>query len=541
MSLEYIKHIATQGTKEEKVVLFSFSVSDARAKIVKKFKIFARSSYVRYFTHKSAPFHNDTIRNLVDSYCDGITVLEIAFRGAAKTALLKLFIAFVLLCDTSHHKKYIKVLSKDGKNSKQLVTDVYNLIIENREVFGEVFENQDDKKRETTMASFTLTDGRKLASGTVGQTQRGHLQDAFRPDWVVFEDIEDRESISSAVQTQGVIDRMDEAIAGLSLDGNWYANANYISDTGSVEWLKARAMRTHITPIMDDNGVPTWDAITPEKIEALRKESMDFFGEYMCDPKRSVNKFFDVERIERDMLNCRKPDRESAGVKYWGSYLPHHRYGLGSDHSEGIGLDSNTMCLFDFSNGYLLATQASNEISPDLHAHECARVGNEFGGCVWAPEINNKCGGIVITTALGINYPNLYIRIDETKAGNQVTKEYGWQTTKTTKVTAFMDFRRDYNDGLIHIFDKDLLAEMKAYTNNDLTDNHIGLITRHFDLLIGAIIAWQMNRYAKSGKQETPKVSEQLPDSKYDGTLPVTTVPTHAKPTMQPDGSMIFV
>lgn len=520
---EYIKRIATEGTREEKRALYSFTVDDDRARIVKKFKIFARSQYVRYFTHKSAPFHDETARNLVESYCEGVTVLEIAFRGAAKTALLKLFIAFVLLCDTSGHKKYIKVLSKDGKNSKQLVTDVYNLIIEARPVFGEVFENQDDKKRETTMASFTLTDGRKLASGTVGQTQRGHLQDAYRPDWVVFEDIEDRESVSSAVQTQGIIDRMDEAITGLSMDGNWYANANYISDTGAVEWLKTRAHRVHITPIMDENDVPTWDAITPEKILDLKKTSMDFFGEYMCDPKRSVNKFFDVERIERDLKLCRPPERESAGVKYWGSYLPHHRYGLGSDHSEGIGIDSNTMCLFDFSTGYLIATQASNVISPDLHSHECARVGNEFGGCVWAPEVNNKCGGIVITTAVHVKYPNLYVRVDETKTQNQVAKEYGWLTTKLTKTTAFMDFRRDYNDGLIHILDEDLLKEMKAYTNNDLTDNNTGLVTRHFDLLMAAVIAWQMNSNATS-KQQTPTQHEvqTQPDSPYDGTIPIT-------------------
>lgn len=497
MNIKTIKDIVINGSNEEKIQLFSFTLDDDRDRIVKKFKIFSRSLFVRYFTHKSPKFHDETARNLVDSYCDGVSVLEIAFRGAAKTALLKLFIAFVLLCDKSKHKKYIKVLSKDGKNSRQLVTDIYNLIIETRDLFGEVFDKQDDKKRETTMASFTLTDGRKLASGTVGQTQRGHLQDAFRPDWVVFEDIEDRESVSSAVQTQSIIERVDEAITGLSLDGNWYANANYISDTGVVEWLKARAKVVHITPIMHEDGTPTWDAITREKIETLKSESLDFYGEYMCDPKRSVNKFFDVERIERDMLACKDAIRTSAGVKYWGNYEPHHRYGLGSDHSEGIGLDSNTFCLFDFTSGNLVATYANNNIAPDLHAHECARVGTEFGNCIWAPEVNNKCGGIVITTAVNIPYSNLFVRTDETKVAENKSNTYGWQTTKTSKVTALMDFRRDYNDGLIHIFDKDVLAEMKAYTNNDLTDTQTGLITRHFDLLMSAVIAWQMNKHAR--------------------------------------------
>lgn len=497
---EYIKNIAINGTPEEKRELFSFDETTPNEKIVKKFKIFSRSLFVRYFTHPSAPFHDDTARNLVSSYVNGTPVLEIAFRGAAKTALLKLFVAFVVLCDKSARKKYIKVLSKDGKNSRQLVTDIYNLIIETRPVFGDVFEKQDDKKRETTMASFTTKDGRKLASGTVGQTQRGHLQDAYRPDWVLFEDIEDRETVSSAVQTQGIIDRMDEAIAGLSIDGNWYANANYISDTGAVEWLKQRAAVTHITPIMDEQGNPTWEAITKDKIGELKKTSIDFYGEYMCDPKRSVDKFFDTVRIEADIRNATPPIEESAGIRYWERYKANHRYALGSDHSEGIGQDSNTMAVFDFNTGVLVATQASNTIAPDLHSHECMRVGREFGNCLWAPETNNKCGGIVITT--GRDYPNLYRARHQTKAGNPVTNTFGWLTTHLSKTTAFMDFRTDYNDGLIHIFDVDVLKEMKAYTNNDLTDTSTGLVTRHFDLLMAVVIAWQMHKYVAT--QETP-------------------------------------
>jgi len=496
-SKEYIKHICTNGTAEEKVMLFSFDTDTPDEKIVKKFKIFSRALFVRYFTKPSAPFHEETARNLVASYVRGENVMEIAFRGAAKTALLKLFVAFVILCDNSQRKKYIKVLSKDGKNSRQLVTDIYNLIIETRDIFGDVFEKQDEKKRETTMASFTTKDGRKLASGTVGQTQRGHLQDAYRPDWVLFEDIEDRETVSSAVQTQGIIERIDEAITGLSMNGNWYANANYISDTGAVEWLKQRASVEHITPILDEEGNPAWSAITKDKVEELKKNSLDWWGDYMCDPNRAVDKFFDVQRIEADMKNTTKPDRESAGVRYWGTYKPNHRYGLGSDHSEGIGQDANTMAVFDFNDSLLVATQASNTIAPDLHAHECMRVGAEFGNCLWAPETNNRCGGIVVTT--GKEYPNMYREHQDMRVGKPVTSRKGWYTTHVSKTTMFMDFRTDYNDGLITILDADVLKEMKAYTNNDLTETSAGLITRHFDLLTAVVIAWQMHKYADTG------------------------------------------
>lgn len=83
-----------------------------------------------------------------------------------------------------------------------------------------------------------------------------------------------------------------------------------------------------------------------------------------------------------------------------------------------------------------------------------------------------------------------------------MTNTFGWLTTHLSKTTAFMDFRTDYNDGLIHIFDVDVLKEMKAYTNNDLTDTSTGLVTRHFDLLMAVVIAWQMHKYVAT--QETP-------------------------------------
>jgi hypothetical protein len=386
-------------------------------------------------------------------------------------------------------------LSKDGKNSRSFVTDIFNLIIEVREVYGDVFLRDDDKKRETTMLSFTLRDGRKLASGTVAQGQRGHVQDAYRPDWVIFDDIENRDSVSSSVITQGIIEGIDEALTGLALDGNWCGLGNYISDTGAVEWLKQRADFVRITPILDEAGNITWSAVTPEMIEQYKK-GLDWAGEYLVDPKRSIDKYFNIERIEVDMQKCRAPDVTSGGVKYWSKYQPHHSYGLGSDHSEGIGLDSNTMSLFDFNTGELVATHASNTIAPDLHAHECVRVAREFGNCVWAPETNNRCGGIVLSTANHLAYTNLYHEERENIIGMPAVKTVGWNTTKGNKITLFSNFRTAYNDGDIKIYDVELLKEMKAYSNSDLVDQQVGLITRHFDLLMSAVIAWATRKQA---------------------------------------------
>jgi len=502
-SKEYIKDIILNGTPEQKKELFSFDSKTPIDKIIKKFKLFSRSQLIRYFSNKSAPFHDGMIERTILSYL-GQNTIDIGFRGCSKTTIKKLIRVFLLLNDTEHSRKYMKVLCRDITNSKQIVTDIYNMCLELAPIYGNVFEKKGEKKVEETMTSFTMTSGVKLTAGTVGQKQRGHIQDAYRPDWIWFEDIEDSESISSQAITTAVIRKCDEAITGLSRNGNWELTANYISDTGSVQWfLDKKNIVKEITPIAKEftvkdkkivHAVPTWDIYSTSDIQALYDDSLDFFGDYMCDPNRAENKFFDVERIEEDMKKARKPIRTSGLTKYWGLYQPHHRFGQGSDHSEGIGEDSNTNAVFNFTTGELVSTYANNEIAPDIATHEFSRIGGEYGNCMWAPEVNNKCGGIVLATVMSIGYPTLY-RQKIIKDGVEIDgQKVGWDTNSKTKNTMYFEFRRDYNDGLIHIYDIEVLKEMKAYGNADLQEKTTGLITRHFDLLTAVVIAWQMRK-----------------------------------------------
>lgn len=507
---EFIKNIILNGTAQQKVALYSFNSTTSNEKVLKKFQLFSKANFIRYFREEDAPFHKEMILNDILSY-RGQNEVDLGFRGDSKTSLGKLFCVFVFLNDEEHLRKYVKVMSRDILNSKQIVTDVYNMCLELSPIYGDVFQQEGNKKQEETMTSFTMKSGVKFTAGTVGTKQRGHLQDAYRPDWIWFEDIEDKESISSQTITSKVIQLCDEAITGLSINGSWKLTGNYISDTGSVQWfLNKKNIVRIITPILSDykveggklvSGVPTWPIFTYEKIKALEEDSEDFWGDYMCDPNRSKNKFFDIERIDRDMKLCTLPKKTSGLVKYWGFYAPHHRYGMGSDHSEGIGKDANTMAVFNFNTGELLATYANNEIAPDLATHEFSRVGGEYGNCVWGPEINNKCGGIVLTTARTLNYPRLYEQKKYIQGQEMPSGKFGWETNGKTKNTMFFEFKRDYNDGLIKIYDIEFLKEMKAYTNADLQEKTTGLITRHFDLLTAGVIAWQMRGEGLNSKQ----------------------------------------
>lgn len=510
-SSQKIKDIILHGKSQDKRILFAFDKNTPIEKVALKYKLFTRAMYPRYYKEKSAPFHDDMVLRTIKCY-KGENIVDIGFRGAAKTTIKKLVRVFILLNDQDHYRKYIKIQCGDLNNAKQIVTDIYNMCIEPqvKEIYGNVFQSKGDEKREETMSSFTLACGVKLRSGTVGMKQRGNLQDAYRPDWVWFEDIEDSETISSQPVTQATIRNCDEAIQGLDKDGSWELTGNYISDTGSVQWfINKKNKILAITPIVENavifNGVLTggeitWQIYSWDDIKNFQDDALDFWGEYMCDPNKSVNKFFNIEKIERDMENAKAPTKTSGDVKYWADYQPHHRYGSGSDHSQGLGLDANTLAVFDYNSGELVADYANNEIAPDLAAHEFARVGSEFGNCLYAPEVNNKCGGIVLTTLIAtVKYPKIFEQRDVEDWKQLPTGNFGWETNGKTKNTMFFEFKRDYNDGLIKIYDIEVLKEMKAYTNADLQERTTGLITRHFDLLTAVVIAWQMRKYAELG------------------------------------------
>jgi hypothetical protein len=494
---ELLKHICINGTPAEKRALFEFT-DEPVPKVLAKFQLFSRTFFLRYFQQKSAPFHKDMAEHYLRSYINNENWMELAFRGAAKTSLLELVIVYVLLNDTKGRKKYVKILSRDLKNSVKLVTGIYNKLIELEHIYGDVFVKDGKKKQEERQDSFLMRKGVQVSAGTVGMAQRGHKQDAYRPDWIIFEDIEDRTSVSSQAITLTTIENCDEALTGGAIDYSFVVNGNYISEDGVIEWFKKMStVNTNITPVVTPAGEPTWSAITLSKIEELKSKSLDFAGEFLCDPQRSGSKYFDINRINADLANCRKPDEIIRGGRFWAKYVPSNSYGIGADTSEGKGLDSCAYTLWDFTTGTVIGTFNDNQIRPDMFAYELVRLGNDFGNCILAPEVNNTSGGMVIQVIKDKEYPNIYRKELTDRMNNVLTKQLGWHTNSKTKPLILAEFARDYSNGLIKIYDEALLKEMRAFNVNDMDDQPASaLATRHFDLLMSAAIGYAMRKHA---------------------------------------------
>jgi len=287
-----IQSILESPDKNQVQAMFCFRLNqDSDEEIIVKFNLWVRHQFPKQFTAKDALFHHtidsknlSVYRGETDSFTD------IVFRGGGKTSRTKMFFAFVILCDEGHYRRFIKVLTKDGSNSKQIVTDIYNILVNRKTqlLFPDIFEKT-NAKREETMGSFTTSYGVKLTADTVGTDQRGDVQgdeESARPDLILFDDFETRKTLRSAVETKAIWDNMEEARLGLSKNGGCIYNSNYISERGNVHKLiqRTKISKAHdllIVPIVK-NGEPTWDLYTLQEIEVMRKTDDDFAGERLC-------------------------------------------------------------------------------------------------------------------------------------------------------------------------------------------------------------------------------------------------------------------
>lgn len=503
--------ILDSGDKTEIRSFFAFDTTDPNEHVLFRFRLWGAFLFPQYFKVADAPFHHDIDRNNlavyrgeIDEFIDG------AFRGAAKTTRTKLFWAFAIANDMEHSRRYLKVATKDIANAKQIVTDIYNMLAVGavRYYYPEIFEKTPEKRQET-MGVFTTATGVMVRATTVGVEQRGQMQEDARPDVLWLDDIETRKTLRSAVETQAIWDNVNEALDGMArARSGVIVTCNYISERGNVHRLvqPTPGRVVMLTPIVDKEGNIAWPAkYTHEDIERLRKSSSDFAGEYLNEPSAGADIYFD--RTTLDKQEKKQPVQEFGNFKIFHKYVPGHRYGMGADVAGGVGLDSSTSVIIDFTTipARVVATYADNTIQPDVFGFELINQAARFGEPILAPE-NNKFD-TVIRILKERNYPRIFFtEVDETRAGMPPrTRYYGWSTNAVTKSTMLAELKRAVEDGHLELSDPDLIAELRSYTRDDYMDRDedVRLTTRHFDMLIACAIAYQMHRYAEVPKAQS--------------------------------------
>ena len=500
-----IKDILTGGSPSEKRGVFAFDLRTRVDVILKKFRVWSKYFFPEYFLDElggvveDAPFHTTMLQGYLMAYLGREDhFLNVSGRGLSKTSLVKLFMAFCVANDTTHFRKFFKILSKEADNARQITTDVYNMLIAVRPLYPEIFAKT-EAKREERMESFTTATGIKMAADTVGTGQRGDIQEYARPDFICVDDFEDRNSIMSAVITKRIWNNLQEAKTGLSKEGAIVYLCNYISERGNVYKLIKLCTHKLIVPIAikgkDGKWISTWNRFTPDDVERLEKEE-DFEGEYLCNPSASADVFFDRDSLEKQV--ARNPIDMIAGLKIFHKYNPMHRIGSGHDVGGGVGLDHSTSVFIDFDvlPAQVVATYKSNEIRPDAFGYEIARQCKIFGENYCAPERNYGSTLDILKTVYPIQKIHLMVRDNQSTKLNE-PKDYGWDTNAVTKPKMLIDLARAVENGIIDLNDQDLIDEALTYTRDDFMEKSIDprLTTRHFDLLTACAIAFQMKDF----------------------------------------------
>jgi len=511
--------------------LFGFDDNTPDDEVLFLFRLWARHFFWRFFSAKDAEFHRDSDRMTLEVWRGKEKVfVDIAFRGAAKTTRKKLFVAFAIANDRSRRRRFIKFLSADSGNAVQNVTDVYNILVNPRvrRHYPEIFRKTHEKRAER-MSEFVTATGIKVSAGSVQTAQRGDVQEEARPDFIIFDDFENRKILRSAVTLQQVWENMEEAVTGLSHDGGAIYCGNYISERGNVHRIIHRfPKRTMMTPIKGKvvggqfhDGPSNWPEMFPDsEIPAILSRADDPNGEYLCVPSAGDDVFFDREMVNRQ--EARDPLKDVGGMKIFFEYDPAHRYGLGADVGGGIGLDSSTAAIIDFSTipFRVVLTFASNRVKPDAFGDEIARMAQMYGDPIVAPENNRYDMCIGRLKQLGVN---LYTSSGPLrKIGAMQPRSYGWNTNAATKPKMLYDLKRAIEDGLLEVSDIRVIEELRAFSRDDLMDAAPDprLTTRHFDLLTAVAIAYQMKYHAEHlmTREETLEYRREIRDDAQDMT-----------------------
>lgn len=230
--------------------------------------------------------------------------------------------------------------------------------------------------------------------------------------------------------------------------------------------------------------------------KSLNRRFSKLFCEYPLTPEEAFRtsgvKLFEREAIDKQKQYEKEGEKVGNWI-YYEDYKPNHFYALGADVGHGVGKDSSTCAIMDFTpdKPIVVAEYANNEIDATVFAYEVKNGGTRYGNCLVAVENNDR--GYSTNTELAKIYSNIYRQKFENKVEEMVAKEYGWHTSGSTKPKMMLELKTAYNEEDIIVPSRRINREARTYDENNL--NVIKFdeeATKHWDRIIALAICYQM-------------------------------------------------
>ena len=263
-----------------------------------------------YFGHHvgypTADFQKEIIR-IAEDFDEKLAVI-VAFRGSGKSTLISLVYAIWSIVG-KQHAKFVILFSQTQGQSRQLLANIKMEFETNellRKDFGS-FEESNDEWRSTTLVLSRYK--AKIMVVSTGEAIRGYRYEQFRPDLMIFDDIEDNDS----VRTKEGRDKTYQFVTSQAIPagdtntkvimiGNLLHEDSIIRRFMNEINLKTRDGIYRSYPFLKD-GKPLWPEkfISRASIEALkRKVGNDkiFRREYMLEIVPEDDQVIDLNWIQ---------------------------------------------------------------------------------------------------------------------------------------------------------------------------------------------------------------------------------------------------
>lgn len=285
----------------------------------------------------------------------------------------------------------------------------------------------------------------------------------------------------------------------------WWQNEEYeYTEDVAKSVLISRERITYFNELESRLGITlsagkrAWYEIKARDIKERMREQYPSFPEEAF--LASGDKLFDAdilnEKLKTDPI---EPLMMTGDLLVFKMFKRGHRYAVGADVGTGVGRDASAAVVVDFTSNEIVATYKNNSIDPIQFGQELAKIGVLYGGCLIAPESNSV--GIATCITLNNMYPNVYNYEIKGYTETKETMRLGWLTNSTTKSRMFYELKEAIQAEVspLTVLDKSVLHEAIAYSKTDirLTEKEMQKLTRHFDLLTAAAIAWQMRDHAQ--------------------------------------------
>ena len=593
-SPECIKKRVENSLGESEGVVFDHLVME---EFVKTFTLFAYFYFLRGYPYRRAKFHFEYMCYFYDQIFIDKQKQRHSIASAReflKTLDTKIYIIYLLAYQEMYFGVFAtfsqeKIHNEIGDIKAKMKTpgfvQDFGFLIQEEKVDALTLFPRDEKGNiiildkkynEETIASFSPDDfektkqiiGARVFGSTVGSfgNKRGITHGGMKPTHLFLDDVETRSSSISRVRTNSIWTTLEsDLVSSLAGDGSRILSlSNYFSDRGNIKrLLELTPEENKMIVGMFKDGNQT-ELSWPERFtikesqsnklrdkgekreswEALKNNVGETTGrlEYLCDPYSDDDLYHNITTIEKIAKPFTEPleawTDEQTGVVYnfYAHMNPKADYAVGVDLSEGIGLDSHAMVLYEITKGTqsqmtyrIVATAVSNNIPQNLFAHSNNRFWKYYGiNPFVTPESN--MGNSYIDTLVEIRRPwksNKMIYQREITLGDQVRTDraFGYRMdTANNRTVVSGEFKTAIECGEVINLCPFFHLELQEFTKSDhqantrvtyLKESNAEKLTQHFDRISAGRVGLMGIRQFLDKKMKRSNQNESLESSGF--------------------------